>query len=743
MFQSRLSELPLPTDIFREIASCIPPQNATEILNFALTARLVHQLILRPNYLRMTSKKRLLKERELALGLQRLAPNLSHLRKFVWDGLEIPKNDLWAALRAGCPLLKEIGTNLGCEQFDFDSELFAFSGLQGFSLTTELHGGRYDVPDPDLFPFGDQLPPALWTMIVDRSPQLQSLVLGDIGATLCGNRRLDIRPMMRARWPNLESLSLDTVSVSRTDEFMISPRDKQLFSEFFEQHKYGLKHLSYHRFGAATYGTIDDQDDNEESAQSSVADAPPHSSLRQAQNFELALVSHGSGFLTTASIQYHVLQELMFTDEGYHLDWLPLFEELLRDLPNLKNFGVWVDFSRTYSEQEEDDEGKPKKPTLADQTKVLRELYESCPPKLESLKLLLSTKSKETIYWRDIPSILRRNDTAQISTAGRCQLKQLEVWKVLRFGDRESLRDEALKIALDEDHGRLGHAADHNNDHDIGQSSGPLKFTAPLLENIVLVVCLEPWSISITKRVEIIQHASYKVYRRYINHSTLDSKKILEASSSVEISTQSQQPSMSKKAFFGALPSSVRKLKVWAQTWNTFTVPELIVRVKAHERTGEHVSSNRYELQLVPMSPSHGKMMMDGRRLRFGSPTMVVGGHKANHKKELNEIGSGREWRAVRSPARKTLQYDHHIVIYTSQTERTNIGQALVHNSKVERHKSTIMMEELELPVRLAGYKEVGSEQTTPREACTSCCELLSHVYKEYDSDNARRQILE
>ncbi|KAJ3810715.1 hypothetical protein F5876DRAFT_65376 [Lentinula aff. lateritia] len=652
MFQSRLSELPLPTEIFREIASCIPPRNATEILNFALTARLVHQLILRPNYLRMTSKKRLLKERELALGLQRLAPNLSHLRKFVWDGLEIPESDLWAALRAGCPLLKEIGTNLGCEKFDFDSELFAFSGLQSFSLTTELHGGRYDVPDPDLFPFGDQLPPALWTMIVDRSPQLQSLVLGDIGATLCGNRTLDIRPMMRARWPNLESLSLDTVSVSRTDEFMISPRDKQLFSEFFEQHKYGLKHLSYHRFDAATYGTIDDQDDNEESAQSSVADAP-HSNLRQAQNFELALVSHGLGFLTTESIQYHVLQELMFTDEGYHLDWLPLFEERLRDLPNLKKFGVWVDFSRTYSGQEKDDEGNPKKPTLADQTKVLRELYESCPPKLESLKLLLSTKSKETIYWRDIPSILRRNDTAQISTAGRCQLKQLEIWKVLRFGDRERLRDEAIKIALDEDHGRLGHAADHNNDHDVGQSSGPLKFTAPLLENIVLVVCLEPWSISIRQRVEIIQHASYKVHRQYINHSTLDSKKILEATSSVGISThtQSQQPRMSKKAFFGALPSSVRKLKVWAQTWNTFTVPEMIVKVKAHERTGEHVSSNRYELQLVPMLSSHGKMMMDGRRLRFGSPTMVIGGHKADHKKELNEIGLGRQWRAVRVTA--------------------------------------------------------------------------------------------
>lgn len=40
--------------------------------------------------------------------------------------------------------------------------------------------------------------------------------------------------------------------------------------------------------------------------------------------------------------------------------------------------------------------------------------------------------------------------------------------------------------------------------------------------------------------------------------------------------------------------------------------------------------------------------MMDGRRLRLGSPTMVIGGHKANHKKELNAIGLGRQWRAVR-----------------------------------------------------------------------------------------------
>ncbi|KAJ4488080.1 hypothetical protein J3R30DRAFT_3695732 [Lentinula aciculospora] len=630
MSRSRLSELPLPQDILREIASCIDPINGIELLNFALTSKsfytcispflfhdievrdldramalvqyllarpgracLVHSLILRPSYIQTTSKKRLAGERELALLLKRLAPNLLRLRKLVWDGLEVPESAVWAALRAGCPLLKEIGTNLGCEKLDLDSQLFAFSDLESFSLTTEIHGGRCYQVNIDFIRGGDKLPQALWTMLIDRCPRLRSLVLGDRGATLCCDRKLDLRPI-------------------------------------------GLKHLSYYKFSPATFGGngADDGDENDNGDNHEHSNTETPHGHQPRRDSRLALLSHDRGLPRSQAIKFSVLQELTLTDGSYHSIVLPMFKVVAQLLPSLKKLGVWIDFSHIPGL---DLEGSSKRSTRYDQLKELRELYECCPIKLESLKLLLSTKSKETMFWRDIPLILRRKNQISNVSLGRCQLKSLEVWKVNRRGDHGVLGNAALKIALDEE---FDYAVGHHIEH----SSTPINLTAPLLENIVLVVFLDQWSNNFTKRVRIIQHTSYKVRRRFIGRDHLANN---SASNSIPPSAVSSTKSRESNTFIlPPLLKPVQRLKHWAQTRNTSVAPEMVISLKANER-GPHVTwilSNRYDIHVVPL-PSHGKMMLDGKRVRFELTQVVVG----DNSKESKEAGTGRKWRAISS----------------------------------------------------------------------------------------------
>ena len=86
-------------------------------------ARTVQSIVLRPSFLQMCSTELLGCERDLARDVELLAPNLYNLKKFVWDGIEIPASSMWASLRLGCPHLREIGTNLGGEPIDPGSEV--------------------------------------------------------------------------------------------------------------------------------------------------------------------------------------------------------------------------------------------------------------------------------------------------------------------------------------------------------------------------------------------------------------------------------------------------------------------------------------------------------------------------------------------------------------------------------------------------------------------------------------------
>lgn len=356
----------------------------------------------------MWSKRRLAGERRLARAVEKLAPNMPSLRRFVWDGIEFPTSSMWASLRHGCPQLKAIGTNLGREQVDPDSEvcypacisglmsdffleLFAFSDLISFSLTSELHYVYLPFDSESIAPVisicidsvlvynrnGEELPPALWTMLVDRSPRLRSLILGDRGPTLHSKRTISIRPLVRGRWPQLHSLSISSARMTNFLDF--NPTQSKQFRDFIDAHRSTLRSLSYCQFMGYEL-------DNR---------LPP---LLFRQGYSLPTWSRHTPM--------SLLQEIILTSEAFCGVYLPYLKRHLSSQMLLRKLEVWLDLSesvRIYQDLDsasELDGGEPEKPepVVYDQLKELRELVQSCPRGLASLKLLVSTKSKETFY---------------------------------------------------------------------------------------------------------------------------------------------------------------------------------------------------------------------------------------------------------------------------------------------------------------------------------------------------------
>ncbi|KIK63301.1 hypothetical protein GYMLUDRAFT_83848 [Collybiopsis luxurians FD-317 M1] len=624
-------------------------ERSLKVVHFLLgrphVARNVLSLVLRPSYLRKHSQKRLAGERDLVNAVELLAPNLYQLKRFIWDGFEAPPSRVWASLRAGCPQLKDIGTNVGNEALDPESELFAFSNLRSFSLTTELHTRNLDWKVRVWT--GEELPEALWSMIIDRCPDLESLVLGDGGATMHTKRIIDVRPLLHARWPHLHALSISNARiVDISDVFNDAPREQ--FVEFIHEHRKTLRYLTYHAFSAASHSRYND---------------PP-------------LLRYRSCGLPTVMIPAtHVgrLREVVLTDKAYcGAHALSRVKRYLGCLWTLRSLSIWVDFSESvqeYSYEFDEDGNMHHRPVWYDQVKELQELYESCPRGLESFKLLVSTRAKETFYWRDIPNILRRRENfrGKIHGVGAIpyfQLKHLEVWKVFKTSDGD-LANAAAHIALDEKPQRSGlewigspsspssflsssssfakHTrsilpttrrtsistpplASHNNKTDT-----PLNLTHPLLESITLVACINQWGACDTSRirsqpVQIMQHATYRIRRRTV----VEPEPRVGAARALARSLRSSVLSLGGTGIdaLGPVPSSANApttaTTLQPQTTTTTTT---IITLSANERGGEYFTSlltKRYDIELST-SPSRGS---GGRRTGWmpGNKTFTVDG---------------------------------------------------------------------------------------------------------------------
>ncbi|KAG5650890.1 hypothetical protein H0H81_010651 [Sphagnurus paluster] len=153
---------------------------------------------------------------------------LDALTKFIWDGDEKPiEEDMWFALRMGCPQLRYIGTSLGRQLPSHNSHLFDFVDLHGFSIT--LKPGFYDI-HMDMFLDGNASSRELWDMLIHRCPNLEELTIE--GASPLPT---DIHALVEGRWPKLRKLSLGDVSIDWIPG-ILEQGEKRPFVKFLEAH---------------------------------------------------------------------------------------------------------------------------------------------------------------------------------------------------------------------------------------------------------------------------------------------------------------------------------------------------------------------------------------------------------------------------------------------------------------------------------------------------------------------------
>ncbi|KAG6861904.1 hypothetical protein C0995_009854 [Termitomyces sp. Mi166 len=165
---------------------------------------------------------------------------LDALTKFIWDADEKPYHeDMWFALRMGCPQLRYIGTSVGRYLPAHNSHLFDFVHLTGFSLT--LKAGFYDAHMDTFFDEDRASSRQMWDMLILRCPNLEELIIE--GAS---SLPTDIHTLVHARWPKLRKLVLGDVSIDWSPS-PADPPDKRPFIAFLEAHS-ALESLSLSKY---------------------------------------------------------------------------------------------------------------------------------------------------------------------------------------------------------------------------------------------------------------------------------------------------------------------------------------------------------------------------------------------------------------------------------------------------------------------------------------------------------------
>ncbi|KAG6853525.1 hypothetical protein C0991_003520 [Blastosporella zonata] len=162
----------------------------------------IRALTVRPNNVERTPSGDYLDEDLVAGLVAMMASRMLHLRLFYWDGLEMPKDKLWLALRQFCPLLKSVGTSVGGLPIRNADALFDFRDLVSFTLSVKSDSLDWLL---DGGPTIEKLPRRCWQMLLENCPNLQDLA---IGGSAPSPRIFDTRHVTAGRWPRLRKLTL-------------------------------------------------------------------------------------------------------------------------------------------------------------------------------------------------------------------------------------------------------------------------------------------------------------------------------------------------------------------------------------------------------------------------------------------------------------------------------------------------------------------------------------------------------
>ncbi|KAJ6549102.1 hypothetical protein DFH09DRAFT_1169706 [Mycena vulgaris] len=225
----------IPMDVLLDIMQEL---QAVDIQNLCLTSTEMHQLLL-PRLYRLvclgssqtckTTLRMLDRCPELCAHIRKLVVRPKYhlawpkadeprdikthvwLETFEWDGPEMAGDKLWRAQKHSCPALKRVFCTVGVypieSSMDMERAVFQFENLTAFSLAVSINPG------------GSRM---------YLSPQMHTCDL-----TICSLardwRHLDLRPIMRGRWPKLRALTLDMAFPIENDSITLSAEALQTF----------------------------------------------------------------------------------------------------------------------------------------------------------------------------------------------------------------------------------------------------------------------------------------------------------------------------------------------------------------------------------------------------------------------------------------------------------------------------------------------------------------------------------
>ncbi|EAU91118.1 hypothetical protein CC1G_03286 [Coprinopsis cinerea okayama7 len=164
---------------------------------------------------------------------------LDALVRFQWNDEELPHHeDMWFALRMGCPQLRYIATSIGAVLPNLNSHLFDFTDLKGFSLI--LKTGFYENHNDMFLDEDHPLSKKFKRMLIDRCPNLEEL-----GIDGSYSVPTDMHYLVEGRWPRLRKLTLGDVCIDWFPR-SLGQGEKRPFIAFLEAHEH-LESLSLSR----------------------------------------------------------------------------------------------------------------------------------------------------------------------------------------------------------------------------------------------------------------------------------------------------------------------------------------------------------------------------------------------------------------------------------------------------------------------------------------------------------------
>ncbi|CAA7270550.1 unnamed protein product [Cyclocybe aegerita] len=265
----------IPADIVREIVDLLSP---ADVLSFSLTSshlrallmpalydtvtlkssrncrvtlnmlrerrdicRYIKKLAVRPNYyLAWPKPDEYLHEDWVVDMIEEFSKDLMTMHTFDWDGLELPRDSIWSTLRANCPQLKSVFSNVGTLSLNSNSSLFSFSDLTSFSLIV-----RHGLGGNELFPALEPMPDRFWEMIINRCPDLQELAICSFSSSA---RVFDFERITEGTWPRLHTLTLGSFGYQSDFTLgpprLLGPATERSLGTFLDRHT----ELKYIRF---------------------------------------------------------------------------------------------------------------------------------------------------------------------------------------------------------------------------------------------------------------------------------------------------------------------------------------------------------------------------------------------------------------------------------------------------------------------------------------------------------------